>query len=217
MTPNDRTAPGVCLACNGAGQQPYSQPECYLCTDCPPVGYPTDETRCLPCPRRTGQRPAQPDYDPIAAVEAVDHYEASAKALDALDAQPGSGEVMQVIGYKHEITEPDGQHSVMFSAAPGNPWSKWVAEHRERCQYTCTPLVAASALTAAQRDRNAQYDRAQKVSEHNSRLWSEREALRGQLTAAQQRIAELERENADLRTRLNHSERLQGRYPRDAV
>lgn len=24
-----------------------------LCEDCPPVGYPTDKTRCLPCPRRT--------------------------------------------------------------------------------------------------------------------------------------------------------------------
>jgi hypothetical protein len=23
-----------------------------LCEDCPPVGYPTDDTRCLPCPRR---------------------------------------------------------------------------------------------------------------------------------------------------------------------
>ena len=23
-----------------------------LCEDCPPIGYPTDKTRCLPCPRR---------------------------------------------------------------------------------------------------------------------------------------------------------------------
>jgi hypothetical protein len=23
-----------------------------LCSDCPPVGYPTDDTRCAPCPRR---------------------------------------------------------------------------------------------------------------------------------------------------------------------
>lgn len=23
-----------------------------LCSDCPPVNYPTDETRCTPCPRR---------------------------------------------------------------------------------------------------------------------------------------------------------------------
>lgn len=23
-----------------------------LCEDCPPVGYPTDETRCVSCPRR---------------------------------------------------------------------------------------------------------------------------------------------------------------------
>lgn len=24
-----------------------------LCDDCPPIGYPTDNTRCLECPRRT--------------------------------------------------------------------------------------------------------------------------------------------------------------------
>jgi hypothetical protein len=23
-----------------------------LCEDCPPIGYPTDATRCIPCPRR---------------------------------------------------------------------------------------------------------------------------------------------------------------------
>jgi hypothetical protein len=25
------------------------------CLGCPPIGYPTDKTRCLPCPRRTPQ------------------------------------------------------------------------------------------------------------------------------------------------------------------
>lgn len=34
-----------------------------LCEDCPPVGYPTDKTRCLPCPRRTS--PALPDTTAI--------------------------------------------------------------------------------------------------------------------------------------------------------
>jgi hypothetical protein len=28
-------------------------PEESLCEDCPPVGYPTDKTRCTPCPRRS--------------------------------------------------------------------------------------------------------------------------------------------------------------------
>lgn len=28
------------------------QPEFKFCDDCPPIGYPTDETRCAPCPRR---------------------------------------------------------------------------------------------------------------------------------------------------------------------
>lgn len=27
-----------------------------LCEDCPPVGYPTDDTRCMPCPRRAQRR-----------------------------------------------------------------------------------------------------------------------------------------------------------------
>ncbi len=27
-----------------------------LCEDCPPVGYPTDKTRCAPCPRRAALR-----------------------------------------------------------------------------------------------------------------------------------------------------------------
>ena len=25
------------------------------CSDCPPVGYPTDETRCAGCPRKMGE------------------------------------------------------------------------------------------------------------------------------------------------------------------
>lgn len=29
-----------------------NQPSQTLCEDCPPVGYPTDKTRCEPCPRR---------------------------------------------------------------------------------------------------------------------------------------------------------------------
>ena len=30
-----------------------------LCMDCPPRGYPTDETRCNECPRRKHQRTAE--------------------------------------------------------------------------------------------------------------------------------------------------------------
>ena len=33
------------------------------CEDCPPEGYPTDKTRCLPCPRRSAQ-PKVPDEQP---------------------------------------------------------------------------------------------------------------------------------------------------------
>ncbi len=30
-----------------------------LCSDCPPVGYSTDRTRCLPCPRRASVEPSE--------------------------------------------------------------------------------------------------------------------------------------------------------------
>lgn len=50
-----------------------------LCDDCPPVGYPTDKTRCLPCPRRIP--PSHPDrreqYARIIdqeAFELIKHY-----------------------------------------------------------------------------------------------------------------------------------------------
>ena len=32
-----------------------------LCDDCPPMGYPTDKTRCLSCPRRSDLLPEQAD------------------------------------------------------------------------------------------------------------------------------------------------------------
>jgi hypothetical protein len=31
-----------------------------LCEDCPPTGYPTDKTRCIPCPRRAPADAAEP-------------------------------------------------------------------------------------------------------------------------------------------------------------
>ncbi len=45
---------GEILAClEVVARYEWPSKECAsLCEDCPPVGYPTDETRCLPCPRR---------------------------------------------------------------------------------------------------------------------------------------------------------------------
>lgn len=44
-----------------AGNETNSPPEEIdpdrLCEDCPPVGYPTNKTRCLSCPRLTGYNP----------------------------------------------------------------------------------------------------------------------------------------------------------------
>lgn len=44
--------------------QQDAQPAMRLCSDCPPVDYPTDKTRCAPCPRR-----AQPAAVPEVVVE----------------------------------------------------------------------------------------------------------------------------------------------------
>ena len=44
MTDDEARAADLILAKSLAGK---------LCSDCPPVGYPTDKTRCLPCLRRT--------------------------------------------------------------------------------------------------------------------------------------------------------------------
>lgn len=33
--------------------------EANLCSDCPPIGYPTHRTRCLPCPRHSVPRAAR--------------------------------------------------------------------------------------------------------------------------------------------------------------
>ena len=36
----------------GPHPDPARDGEMVMCSDCPPVGYPTDKTRCTPCPRR---------------------------------------------------------------------------------------------------------------------------------------------------------------------
>jgi RecJ-like exonuclease len=51
----------ICAYCQGKGRVIYYHgdydtcPDCHgtgarLCSDCPPVGYPTDKTRCSECP-----------------------------------------------------------------------------------------------------------------------------------------------------------------------
>lgn len=45
-------------------------------------------------------------------------------------------------GYLHEINEPYRGWSQMYSASEKNPWSHWVKEHADKCEYRCTPLYA---------------------------------------------------------------------------
>lgn len=53
-----------------------------LCEDCPPVGYPTDKTRCLECPRR----PAGSIFTPEAIEAASAEVERLTRELDITNA-----------------------------------------------------------------------------------------------------------------------------------
>lgn len=55
-----------------------------LCDDCPHAGYPTDKTRCLPCPRRIQQPP--PDDLVEAGATAVHTYCSRNMIMTYLDA-----------------------------------------------------------------------------------------------------------------------------------
>lgn len=46
------------------------------------------------------------------------------------------------VAWLHEITEPDGLHSVMLSQSPENPWSHWLSSHSKQCVYVRKPLFA---------------------------------------------------------------------------
>ena len=49
---------------------------------------------------------------------------------------------LKPVAYRHSIVEPDGQEQICFSVSPDNPWSHWVAKHRDKCTYTVMPLYA---------------------------------------------------------------------------
>lgn len=53
------------------------------------------------------------------------------------------------VAYLHEITEPDGNTTPMYSASKSNPWSHWTERHKERCKYKCTPLYSRPAVETA--------------------------------------------------------------------
>jgi hypothetical protein len=56
----------ICVGCGYPGKGnhdgdetcPVAVVERLLCSDCPPEGYPTDKTRCAPCPRRSSSESA---------------------------------------------------------------------------------------------------------------------------------------------------------------
>jgi hypothetical protein len=69
----------------------------------------------------------------------------------------------QPIAYLHHIVEPDvgqagGLDHSLFTRTPENPWSHWMAKHREKCTWTCTPLYStapAPALGLSDKEREA--------------------------------------------------------------
>lgn len=50
-SPHDKDPPEAADIASGSAD---------LCSDCPPVGYPTDTTRCMPCPRRSENGECKP-------------------------------------------------------------------------------------------------------------------------------------------------------------
>ncbi len=76
--------------------------------------------------------------DRVAAMKAAQaDYET--RILSALSTAVSKTEA---VAWKHEITEPDGQKTVLLSNAAENPWSHWLAAHRIQCEYAITPLYA---------------------------------------------------------------------------
>jgi hypothetical protein len=78
-----------------AAQPPAAQVE--TCSDCPPVGYPTDKTRCDPCPRRSSAGNAREDSTCyvsrsevrcILLAQSTRDLPATEKMLRAIDALP---------------------------------------------------------------------------------------------------------------------------------
>lgn len=182
MTSTDRTtdqpSPGVCpiCGCEERGQGGYLQCECpaplvkgarqKLCEDCPPIGYPTNNTRCLPCPRRTGQQPAQPIYtkEDAEALCAI-----AVAGVMRVAAQPQRGEAWRSLPW-FQLDAIRRLHAAR------------VASGQPLCNADKDRAVLLDALTAAQQSAGM-WEREYRI-EHG-RV----EQLTGQLLAAQQELA----------------------------
>ncbi|TIV83847.1 MAG: hypothetical protein E5V64_06690 [Mesorhizobium sp.] len=68
-------------------------------------------------------------------------------ALASSSAAP-SGEA-ELVAWLHQIAEPNGETSELFSRGPGNPWSHWLQKHQDQCEYHRTPLYATPARPAS--------------------------------------------------------------------
>ena len=49
-----------------------------------------------------------------------------------------------ILGYLHEVTEPDGQYHKMYSAQEESPWKHWKEDHQAGCRYKRTALFGAT-------------------------------------------------------------------------
>lgn len=49
-----------------------------------------------------------------------------------------------ILGYLHEVIEPDGQYHKMYSAQEESPWKHWKEDHQAGCRYKRTALFGAT-------------------------------------------------------------------------
>ena len=57
-----RNASGLCATCVDEDAVRAGEVQAELCSDCPPLVYPTDATRCASCPRQANPAPLPPIF-----------------------------------------------------------------------------------------------------------------------------------------------------------
>lgn len=189
LTPTDlRQQPGVCPECG-------SELKFVLCVTCNPPPGPAF---------RTGQQPAQPDIETrIPTAAEVDERIGN---VSSREYRSGFNDCRLV------FAQPTIDRLQSALAAAQQDAGMWEREYR--IEHGRVEQLTGELLAAQRRIADLESDLE---TERARGIHTCHDQCQRPLCVAGRRIRELEALSADLRARLNHSERLQGRYPRDAV